>query len=85
MIVTEKSFMESVRDLKKVSQAWAEIAAYEVGTGPLWVLFFIIFVGFIILIGSAVPFAFGIFLILVGFMLFIALATYVNTTYYTLL
>ena len=85
MIVTEKSFLESVKELKNAPRAWVEIAVYEIGTGPLWMIFFIILLVMTMWIGSLFGgSAYGLTLI-AGLMILISVATYVNTTYYTLL
>ena len=85
MIVTERSFVDAVKQLKDATHALPEIAAYEIGIGPLTTL--AIFAGilltavFALSLGAIVAIVFAVVFIIA----LILLSTFVNNTYYTLL
>ncbi len=84
MIITERTFWQSVKQLKQAMKAWPEILLFEVGVRPLMGLLF--GVGFIItlftfFISPVIAIVFFVFLILAE----ILLSVFINNTYYTLL
>lgn len=89
MIITEKTFTESVTDLKQSVHTWPEILAFEVGVQPLVNLATGI-ISFIFLIFTilTLPTLFGWFFLTILILTLLAgsvLKSFVNATYYTLL
>jgi len=84
MVITERTFWQSAKQLKQAMKAWPEILIFEVGVRPLMGMLFGI--GFIItlftfFISPIIAIVFFVFLILVE----ILLSVFINNTYYTLL
>lgn len=84
MIVTDRNFLESVKQLGDSVKALPEIATFEIGIRPLTFIAVLCGVlGTVILFFLspfiAVPFAFTYFLLL------IMAVNYINSTYYTIL
>jgi hypothetical protein len=85
MIVTERSFKESVLQLQKATKAIPEIATFEIGTAPLtgFVIFPSILIGGLLFaLGMVLT---GIFVIFAAIIIVTLVSKYVNQTYYTLL
>lgn len=92
MIVTDKTFGESVKDLRQSLKTWPEILAFELGIGPLTGLVFFICFIIILLVAfalSSVSFlgaiVFGVLTLVLLIIALSVLSTLVNMTYYTLL
>lgn len=85
MIVTERSFADSIRQLKDSTHAIPEIATYEIGIRPLTVL--AVFLGALITLAIAVSIgAITAIIFAVAFIILLVLLTlFINNTYYTLL
>jgi hypothetical protein len=85
MIVTERSFGESVKQLGEAVKHIPEIAAFEVGIRPLTSLVVLLSIGIAVLFGLSFGLIAG--LIIAAFLLLavIILSTLVNQIYYTLL
>ena len=85
MIVTERNFTQSVKQLRDAIPAIPEIATFEIGLTPLRMLVGVIYTIFCIAIGLI----FGLMTGLILFALFVALdstfAILINQIYYTLL
>lgn len=85
MIITDRNFTESVKQLKDSLHAIPEIATYEIGIRPLTTL--AVFFGVLITIAFAVSLGItaAIIFALSFVILLILLTLFINNTYYTLL
>lgn len=84
MIITERNFGDAVKQLSKSLQALPEIAAYEIGIGPLTFLSFWLGLGVAILFGLVFGFFTGIIVFALIALALIILSILVNQIYYTL-
>ena len=85
MIITERSFKESVLQLKESIKVVTEILTYEIGISPLMNLVFYISLIIAFLSGLSFGFVIGILVLIVLTLLTTSLSVYINITYYTIL
>lgn len=92
MIITDKTFGESVKELRQSLKTWPEILAFELGIGPIVGIVFLLALVAILVVSfalSGISFLGAIIFGVLAFVLLIialnVLSTLVNMTYYTLL
>lgn len=85
MIITDKHFFQAVKDLGKALKNIPEIAAYEIGIGPLTTLATFLSVGISILLAMTLGIYAGLFLFALLFITILVLTKLVDQIYYTLL
>jgi len=85
MIITERSFIDSIKQLGQAIKAIPEIAAFEIGIRPLTTLLIFISIGLAFLFGISLGPIIGIILFLILFLIIIIFSILINQIYYTLL
>ncbi len=85
MIVTERNFIESVKQLGKAIKIIPEIATFEIGIRPLTSLITWISLGIAFLFGFAFGFPTGIIIFIILISIVIMFSILINQIYYTLL
>lgn len=85
MIITERNFVESIKQLRKAVKRWPEILLFEIGIGPLnWIIIIINLVIFIPLAVFISPIV-GITTFLIIFVIQIIFSLVINQVYYSIL
>jgi len=85
MIITERNFIESIKQLGQAIKAIPEIAVFEIGIRPLTTLLIFISIGLSFLFGISLSPIIGIILFLILFLIIIIFSILINQIYYTLL
>lgn len=85
MIVTERNFIEAVRQLRHALKVIPEIATYEIGIRPLTSLVLWLGIGLSVLLFFSAGFIAGITLLVLWLLAVIVISIQVNQIYYTLL
>ena len=85
MIVTERNFIDSVKQLGQAIKAIPEIAVFEIGIKPLTMLSLIISIGIAFLFGIAFSPLIGIILFAILLLAIIIFGILIEQIYYTLL
>jgi len=84
MIVTDRTFKESLLQLKESTKAIPEIATYEIGIRPLMTLLWIVAIVIAVIVGTLYLPA-GIILGVILAIMLMLFSIFINNTYYTLL
>ena len=85
MIITERNFIDSIKQLGQAIKAIPEIAVFEIGIRPLTSLLMFISIGLAFLFGISLSPIIGVILFLILFIVIIIFSILINQIYYTLL